>query len=516
MGEVSVTVQTVRSRVSRRRFRPVGSGAPTATPLPAGPSAEPGWFTPAALAVSAVALGYALQVNFGQYHPLALAWLSAGLLACVAAAVLPNFGTARLFGRPPELLIAGGGLVLQFFQLFTTNPGATVPAEGLPAFRVGLIIAVVATAVAVAGPARWRAVAVVAMLAAHAALGAWVLHTAPRPGVDVYVFQDQACAALLRGENPYAMTFPDPYAGAGDRFYAPGAASGGRLHFGYPYPPLTLWMVLPAHLLAGDFRFAQLAAVVLSGALIAFARPGRLSALAAALLLFTPRGFFVLEAGWTEPLVVVLLAATVFTAVRTGGGRAGVPSGGSKPLGRMLALPVALGLFLASKQYLVLALPAVVILLRPGVGRAREGKRAFLVALGSGLVVSLPLVLWDLPAFLHSAVTLQFRQPFRPDALSYLVPIASSGWGQPPAWVGFIFALPAIALSLWRCPRGPAGFSSALALVLFAFFAFNKQAFCNYYYLVLGALCCALATTPGGRANSAGSGAPQTLKPGRR
>ena len=35
-------------------------------------------------------------------------------------------------------------------------------------------------------------------------------------------------------------------------------------------------------------------------------------------------------------------------------------------------------------------------------------------------------------------------------------------------------------------------------LLLLAFFAFNKQAFCNYYHFVIGALCCAVAVaTPG-------------------
>jgi hypothetical protein len=30
--------------------------------------------------------------------------------------------------------------------------------------------------------------------------------------------------------------------------------------------------------------------------------------------------------------------------------------------------------------------------------------------------------------------------------------------------------------------------------VLIVFFVFNKNAFCNYYYLIIGALACAIAT----------------------
>jgi hypothetical protein len=51
----------------------------------------------------------------------------------------------------------------------------------------------------------------------------------------------------------------------------------------------------------------------------------------------------------------------------------------------------------------------------------------------------------------------------------------------------------AIALALWRAPRTPAGFAAASALVFLVFFAFNKQAFTNYYSLVIGALCTAAA-----------------------
>jgi hypothetical protein len=42
----------------------------------------------------------------------------------------------------------------------------------------------------------------------------------------------------------------------------------------------------------------------------------------------------------------------------------------------------------------------------------------------------------------------------------------------------------------------PAGFAIATALCLGLFFAFSKQAFCNYYFLVVGIICCALAALP--------------------
>src|SRR5205085_9340518 len=87
---------------------------------------------------------------------------------------------------------------------------------------------------------------------------------------------------------------------------------------------LTLLLALPGHLV-GDFRYAQLAALAIAGGLLAYARPGERGGFpgaravaASALLLFTPRGFSVVEAGWTEPFAILMLAATVFCACRRG------------------------------------------------------------------------------------------------------------------------------------------------------------------------------------------------------
>ncbi len=113
-------------------------------------------------------------------------------------------------------------------------------------------------------------------------------------------------------------------------------------------------------------------------------------------------------------------------------------------------------------------------------------------------VVTLPLALWDIKAFLHSAIVLQLHQPYRADALSFL---AWWGNGDPawtgPFWLAFAALAVAAALSLWRGERSPAGFATAVAFCFFAFFGFNKQAFANYYYFLLGALCCAVAANAG-------------------
>ena len=62
-----------------------------------------------------------------------------------------------------------------------------------------------------------------------------------------------------------------------------------------------------------------------------------------------------------------------------------------------------------------------------------------------------------------------------------------------PVWLGFALALAMVVLVLLRAPRTPAGFAAGVGLTMLAFFSVNKQAFCNYYFFVAGALCCAAA-----------------------
>jgi hypothetical protein len=292
----------------------------------------------------------------------------------------------------------------------------------------------------------------------------------------VFIFQRDGVAALLNGDNPYTLTFPDIYGGTSN-FYGPGMSVGGRLQFGFIYPPLSLFLAIPGYLL-GDVRYSHLFAMAIAAALMASARPGRLGFLAATIYLFSPRTFLMVERAWTEPFVVALLALVVFCACRWRRG-----------------LPIALGLFLASKQYLVLAVPALALLWPKPVDR--HDLRATIVrgAIVAG-TVSLPLALWDFPAFWYAVGALQVHQPFRDDALTFLAALAWLTGVRLPSVLGFVAAAVAIVVALRCCSRTPSGFCAGLALIYFAFFAFSKQAFCNYYYFVLGALCISVAVWP--------------------
>jgi hypothetical protein len=219
------------------------------------------------------------------------------------------------------------------------------------------------------------------------------------------------------------------------------------------------------YLLAGDCRYAHLAAICLAALLLAYARPGRLSFVAALLFLFTPRVFFVLEQSWTEPVVVFLLAATIFCRCR-------FPR----------AAPWATGVLLAGKQYMIFTAPALL-------KKWRDVPKAAI----AGVLVTAPLALWNLTEFFRSTVIVQFAQPFRLDALSYMAQLGRYGI-RIPGWVPFLLTAAAIVFVVRKAPATTTAISSAVAFVLIVFFVFNKNAFCNYYYLIIGALACAIAT----------------------
>lgn len=439
----------------------------------AGPSTE-GWVLAAGCLAGATVLGLTLQLSLGTLQQDAINGLTWALLLSLGAIAGSRLGRWTLRAEAALAVLLGGALLLQLGDLVAEHPGRYLQLQGpwpyAPLYG-GLAAEALIAGALLAGSAAARRWLVPGLLVAHFYLGRWMLHTSPAPFIDVFVFQTRGVEALLHGINPYSITFPNIY--GGNAFYGEGLVANGQLLFGFPYPPLSLYLSTLGKVLGGDPRYAQLAAITLAAGLMAYARGGRLGAGAAALLLLTPRGLFVLEQSWTEPFLVLLLAATVFCACR-------YPR----------ALPYVFGLLVAVKQYTVFMLP-LLPLLTPLRGRALWGLlwRAGATALG----VSLPLIVINPQAFIRSAVTLQIQQPFRPDALSYLALWVSRGHEQPPVWIAFAAVAVVIALALWCAPRTPAGFAGAIALVYGVFFAFNKQAFANYYYFVVGALCITVA-----------------------
>jgi hypothetical protein len=146
---------------------------------------------------------------------------------------------------------------------------------------------------------------------------------------------------------------------------------------------------------------------------------------------------------------------------------------------------------------LLLAVPLIPLLRPPGHDRETLRRWSLTVALPAVVVVAavtLPFAVWNLPPFVHDVVTLQVQQPFRADALTFLAAFAYLTGVRLPSSLAFLAAILAMVVAWQRCPRTPGGFALAVAFVFFAFFAFNKQAFCNYYSFVVGALCVALGS----------------------
>lgn len=435
-------------------------------------------------AIGAVAVGAAIQVDDGYGKPAAFVWLTVAVVAVLLAVVLPTLRSVEsvLARVLPVLLL--GALAGQLYALVRTPPA--LPFLGMPdagpTFAAAAVGAGVAACAVAFAPRVVRYAGIAALLGVHLALGVWTIRVqpAPYPPIDVFVFQRDAVAALLSGVNPYSITFPNPYLSGA--YYGPGMVVDGRLNFGFVYPPLSVYLSTIGEWVGGDVRYAQLGAMTLAGLCMATMRRGRVGGLAAGLYLFTPRNLFVLEQSWTEPFVVLCLAATVWCAAR-----------------HPRTAPYVLGLFLGVKQYAVLALPLAFLVARPPMTWA--GFRAVVVrAVPVAAAVTLPLALLDVPGFLRAVVTLQFAQPFRPEALSYLgllagpvVPGAPAP--QPPFGTGVAFAVAAAVggLALWRTARTPAGFALGVSALFLAFFVLNKQAFANYYFFVIGALCVAVA-----------------------
>jgi hypothetical protein len=303
---------------------------------------------------------------------------------------------------------------------------------------------------------RWLACArPAAMLALALALGAWLLHASPAPSIDVWALDQQAADALLHGRRVYghaavaAIDTHDP----------------SRTIDVYVYPPLTLLLSTASFALTGETRWAKLVAILAGAALLrTFAKRTTkddvLADLLMACLLFHPRGLFVLEQSWGEPLALPFLGAFAV----------------AMSAGRTRWAAVMLGLLCAVKQHFLLYLPALA--LSPGVGRLRGSAIALAVVAATyfPFVASSPRDLWA------SVVVHHMRNPFRPDSLS-LPAMISGSWIVLPAWLGFAATAASLAVLRWT-PRevGPLLLASSLQFILF--YVFGRQAFCNYYYLI--------------------------------
>jgi hypothetical protein len=281
---------------------------------------------------------------------------------------------------------------------------------------------------------------------------------------------------LLQGSNPFGTTHAliyDPHNAA--LFYGPGVVVNGRVNVGLQYPPLTLLWILPGYIL-GDIRCSYVFAVMVSAWLLFAIWPNTRGLLIASVLLLSPLTFGVEDRCWTEPMVLMALTATVYGALRN-----------------RWWLPIALGLFLATKQYNFLALPFVGFLIPAFEWKAywRLTGRSIAVAVATVL----PFACWNFRALWHDLVLFHLAQPFRQDAVSFAVlfPFMLK--------VGPVILIAFMAWSLRTAARSPAMFAAGYGVSLLLFVSTSKQAFGNYYFLVAQSLFLAVAALPAFRLN---------------
>ena len=282
----------------------------------------------------------------------------------------------------------------------------------------------------------------------------WVVVNSPSPAIDVVQFFRKSTEVLIGWENPYAAAMPNIY-GSETRLYAPSLIDGDRLKFGFPYPFVTLVIGFAGQLIIGDYRFVF--TLLFGAGLLAFGNSSEKARVSCLCILLNPRLEFFFEQGWTDSLTPGLLGLAL--------GSVAVSSRASD---------ILLALWIGSKPYLI---PFAAL----RVPHRGDMKYVSLLWGGVVLVYAVPLLMGS-KVYLWSCFQLQFVQPVRTDSLSFL-------FAPPTILIGAILVWVAGLVALVRRPRvlleDPDRRLLLLGWLLFAFFAFNKQAFANYYFSLL-------------------------------
>jgi hypothetical protein len=385
--------------------------------------------------------------------------------ACVAAGVALIVATAAA-GRP--LISPGRGLiavpVVVGLTVALVDPSGAYLYLGSGHLHVlvGLDAATVAAvAAALLAPARWRQSLWRVSIVLAAATGITTIVFVDNPNIDVWQLLQQSSSGLLHGDDMYRQHW----------------AHSTGLQEVYPYLPASTLVLAPFRWLSGDVRFGLLAATLLAVVLVA-RRRGSDAAPVAALLYVVPAWPLLVNRSWTEPELVLALAAAVLAIGSRRGGIA----------------VLALGVALASKQPIVLLLPVFAIW--PGFGWRRTA-----AACAAGLAIVAPWLIAGPRDFWHDAVHAQLALPVKPSSLSLPGLLLRHG-DRAGFWLLAIALALGYAVVAWRIPRTTSGLALACATVMALYDIANKQTYFNHYMLPLGLLVVALATA--GREPSAG------------
>jgi len=421
----------------------------------------------------AALLGQAIHQNNGAFSPAAIFLVAVAILVSIVPLFNSNFCN-KLVKHEHLIPLVAIILLVQFIQLLTFPPGIYIQAtdQAWLIFTSIGVLAAFLTATCLSKDPLFGRLSFAFLFTTFILLCIWILRASPDPKIDVFYFQKDSIAKLLKFENPYASGFSNIYGHS--HFYGLGLVKDGILQFGYPYLPLDIIVAIPSYIL-GDLRITQVVAIGLSGLIFARIQPGPFGRGLAALYWFSPRSLFVIEQAWIEPLIVFFAAVMVVLFKKF-----------PKSAGWTA------GLLIASKQTMIW-MPFLLPLLF--VGKCKKWWQPLLVAMIFAMLTCLPFFLWNPAAFWKSSVALQFIQPFRPDALSfpalfYQIGLTGIHWS-----IAFPMSMACIAIAYWKLPQTVAGWAMAACLTYIVFFAFNKQAFCNYYFMIIGLACLTAAST---------------------
>lgn len=347
-------------------------------------------------------------------------------------------------------------------------------ASGLPFSGLLPLVLAASAAVAIGRSGRPAALAFALLLAAYAVITVGDLAMFEVKG-DVKPLVQGGLDATLAGHTPYGIRISNPFnAEESAAFYGPGAIVDGRLIYGYPYLPVPLLLDIPAHVL-GDARWMHLLSMIGAGALAWRLASDRIGRAAAVFLVINPLTTTVLLAYWVEPVMVLLLAASVWAIER-----------GNRWTG------VLVGLLFASKQFTVSFVPALWTLAHS------SGWRAVQIASAVGVVLVGAFVVWDPQAFVNSAIEFHLTQPFRKDSIS-LLPGLDALVGPLPDWLLAVSPLVGLAVSglvAVRTKPGATALALGVGLSLLVTVLLAKQAHMNYFLLIGAALLLAVITWP--------------------
>jgi len=220
--------------------------------------------------VAALLLGIALYISGGFYNTRALQLVTLTYVLCVLGVILRKVHLADGLGRRLTAFVLAAGLAYQLYRLFLDA------VSWRPVVLILLVVTVLLSIKSETIELPWvRLVLLMALLVPHFMIGLSAIRQLVNPNFDVYWCHMQSLDALLKGINPHTLTLA--YRPGDEVNYPASYVFGGRVHIGFPYPPLSLFLALPGYLLGGDYRYSSLAATTLSGYFIASARPSRIS-----------------------------------------------------------------------------------------------------------------------------------------------------------------------------------------------------------------------------------------------